>query len=236
MVDWSTFWNDIFPGLVLILSSSAAAYWLVHKYQRKKYLKELKDDLINQEHRLLAKFYRWIEVSNKMLNFSKLYYSERINKRLEMEDRMLELENMIEEEYKNLSVPAVIRNVKELLESIIERSESVIDLISIHELISKLMSVFLEILLDVELLNKRLQIQLGLTKESLGFFNDFTENISTLTSELIAKSEREEIDEKSRSKEFDKLKEFFEKVGDIILSKKHRFKRFRRNKDLNSKD
>lgn len=62
MVDWSIFWNNISPGLILILVSSIGAYFLVHRYQRKKHNKEIRDDLILQEHELLNKFYEWLDI------------------------------------------------------------------------------------------------------------------------------------------------------------------------------
>lgn len=49
MVDWSIFWNNIFPGLIVLIASTISAYFLIHRYQRRKHKKEIRDDLLQLE-------------------------------------------------------------------------------------------------------------------------------------------------------------------------------------------
>lgn len=47
MVDWSIFWENIFPSFIVLLSGWLLAWGTVHRYQIKKQKKEIKDDLID---------------------------------------------------------------------------------------------------------------------------------------------------------------------------------------------
>lgn len=218
MVDWSIFWNNIFPGLVLILSSSLGAYFLVHRYQRNKYRKEIRENLIQQEHKLLEKFYRWNDVLFNLITpeiplikeidekFSKLLDSEIFKKidrgKLKKED-FKKAEDLIN--LKELELQYIGKEIEEYKQNIIY--------------FDKLVG---EIALDTQLLQKRLLLQLKKKTAGLVFITDFLFDFEKCSSEVLkCLSLRENAKNK---KEIFKLQEelysFFTEAEELILTSK----------------
>ena len=47
MVDWNQFGVDFLTSVSTLIVGTFAAYWLIHRYQKKKHKKEIRDELID---------------------------------------------------------------------------------------------------------------------------------------------------------------------------------------------
>ena len=216
MVDWSIFWNNIFPGLVLILTSSACAYFLVHRYQRKKYNKEIRDDLIRQEHEILNKFNDWSNILYdlilpvpKILEEVRKVFDETI---IKFDSEIKSREKYYEEKSKVQEESLRIKGLGEQLDEFINN-------------VKRLYILNEEIILDVNLLHKRLFAQIRKKAKELEFINDFIDNLQECSLSVIKYVEGEEDVEKEKIKEErENLADFFPKVEEIILKSKIKFR------------
>ena len=220
MVDWSIFWNNIFPGLLLIISSSLGAYFVVHRYQRKKYNKEIRDELIHQEHSLLNKYFKLVRI------FFDIYDTFDSSLK-DLQKTVQEMDDKLNKKYKKLTSTTEMTEENGLLERAKEKTEKIISVLSKREeLLSQYDILFSEILLDVNLLYKRLQSKLGVKDESLEFIYDFIKEIETWSSKALRVFENnEQMKEKEDIlKEIQELNKFFTQAEEIILKSKIKFK------------
>lgn len=101
MVDWNIFWQGIFPGLIVLTASTLSAYFLIHRYQRRKHKKEIRDDLLQLENdvvKSMLEFYNvyedWlIKSQNKTL--SKYDKEEEIRLGVEMNKAVVNFETKV---------------------------------------------------------------------------------------------------------------------------------------------
>lgn len=227
MVDWSIFWNNIFPGSILILLSSSLAYCFIHRYQRKKHNKEIRDDLLNQEHKLLLKYY---ELTNA---FSDLTYLDLIptNK---VENMLDKLDRSLMEESKKIKEIKKIEKESEKIENEIEKTEGGFFQISRtkaslkkqSELIGKYMTLASQFTSDTLLFYNRLIAQLGIREEKLNCFSEFIgETDSFMRRMIIALTEEGFGKHKDGLKaQLDSLGKFFVKIERLILTSKIKYR------------
>ena len=101
MVDWSIFWQDIFPGLIVLTASTMSAYFLIHQYQRKKHKKGIRNNLLQLENdvvKSMLEFYNsygdWLIQSDKK-DLTKYIKEEEIRLRLEMNKAIVSFETKV---------------------------------------------------------------------------------------------------------------------------------------------
>jgi hypothetical protein len=216
-VDWSIFWNNIFPGLILIISSSIGAYIVVHRYQRKKHEKEIRDDLIQQEHELLNKYWKWIRFISKFLIIKPIIEDE-IEKEMKESDkafdRMKEIAKGIVEHNPKLKETQKTEEEEELEKAVLEIKqiaekdrERLLELRGAIEerqnRIESFTTITDELTIGANLLLKRLINQLGLNKEQLDFFATFNSEMRELETKVLEKTVN--------------ISSFFVKVENLIL-------------------
>ncbi len=218
MVDWSIFWNNIFPGLILIFSSSIGAYFVVHRYQRKKYNKEIRDDLINQEHKVLNKYQELVKLFYQLQHLDiqpttkiRKMISE-LNKRI-MNSKKLEKKEKIEKEKVEADIGTP--QLKENLESLTEQLD----------IVSEFSAMIPQFTLDIELLYKRLITQLGLKKE-LDFYIEFMEKFIVFGNKMTIVIREDGWGEHKESliDQMSSFSKFFWDLEDTILTSKIKFR------------
>jgi len=240
-VDWSIFWNNIFPGLILIVSSSIGAYIVVHRYQRRKHEKEIRDDLIRQEHELLNIYWNWMRFISDFL-IRKPITKDEIDKTMNLSDKafdklrekiteiveyskLMNVENTDEEEKTQLK-KQVDFEIKKLVEADRNRLLELRTAIEERQYqIEYFSTITDELTIGANLFLKRLINQLGTKKEELGFFDTFNSEVRELEAKIMTIIDSEMTTEEINQlrKESMNISKFFVKAETLILQSRIKF-------------
>ena len=219
-VDWSIFWNNIFPGAIVLLFSSLAAYILIYRYQRRKHKKEIKDDLLLLENNVAKKFLKLYLIS---LDFTS-GYSKFID--LQMTGEVNKIKEYVNSFVKDKEQHKRVKETMEEKDKFLKEEQKVVRILEdtekLQEVLESYEKVYTEFSMEVRLLMQRINLQLKLEIHQENQIEDFIEKMNKIsirvTNEIkeMTKEERFQI----LNKNLDELMSSFENFSRIILTSK----------------